>query len=105
MYRNALRLHPLVFACLIGLTGFPEPSGPNIVFFLTDDLGQADVGCNGSTFYETPNVNQLAADGMRFTAAKLALQVAQSIRAVLPERNQGFSNSPKESPCADYTSS
>ena len=42
---------------------------PNFVFFLVDDLGWADVGCYGSTFYETPNVDRLAASGMRFTDA------------------------------------
>ena len=39
---------------------------PNIVFIMADDLGWADVGFNGATFYETPNIDQLAADGMIF---------------------------------------
>lgn len=42
---------------------------PNIVFFLIDDLGWRDVGCFGSRFYETPNVDRLAQQGMRFTSA------------------------------------
>ena len=33
---------------------------PNIIFFLVDDLGQRDVGCYGSQFYETPAIDQLA---------------------------------------------
>ena len=41
---------------------------PNVVFLLADDLGAMDVGAyNPGTFYETPNVDQLAADGVRFT--------------------------------------
>ena len=36
---------------------------PNFVFFLVDDLGRRDLGCYGSTFYETPNIDRLAARG------------------------------------------
>ena len=36
---------------------------PNFIFFLIDDLGYKDLGCYGSKFYETPNVDKLAAHG------------------------------------------
>ena len=42
---------------------------PNIVFFLVDDLGWSDVGCYGSPFYDTPNIDRLASEGVRFTQA------------------------------------
>ncbi|MFC2119163.1 sulfatase [Bacteroidota bacterium] len=42
---------------------------PNIIFIMADDLGWKDVGVYGSKFYETPNINRLAADGMMFTNA------------------------------------
>lgn len=42
---------------------------PNVLFFLVDDLGWMDVGYQGSEFYETPNIDQLAAEGMRFSDA------------------------------------
>jgi len=42
---------------------------PNFLFILVDDLGWADLGCYGSDFYETPNVDRLAKQGMRFTDA------------------------------------
>src|SRR5208283_589154 len=48
-----------------------EPSAgrpPNIVFILADDLGWTDLGCMGSKFYETPNIDRLASQGMRFTS-------------------------------------
>ena len=54
---------------------------PNIVVFLVDDLGATDIGCFGSTFYETPNVDRLARDGMRFTASYSACPVCSPTRA------------------------
>lgn len=54
---------------------------PNIVFILTDDLGQRDLGCYGSTFYETPYVDSLARDGARFTDAYAACPVCSPTRA------------------------
>jgi arylsulfatase A-like enzyme len=54
---------------------------PNFVFFLIDDMGFKDIGCNGSTFYETPNIDKLAKDGMRFTDAYAACPVCSPTRA------------------------
>ncbi len=53
----------------------------NFVFILIDDLGWADVGYNGSTFYETPNIDKLAAEGMVFTNAYAACPVCSPTRA------------------------
>ena len=38
----------------------------NFVFFLVDDMGMMDIGTYGSTFHETPNIDQLAKTGMKF---------------------------------------
>src|SRR5262245_10780928 len=54
---------------------------PNVVVFLVDDLGATDLGCFGSTFYETPNVDRLARGGVRFTAAYSACPVCSPTRA------------------------
>lgn len=54
---------------------------PNFVFILIDDLGWADVGCYGSSFYETPNIDELAKEGMRFTSAYAAGPVCSPTRA------------------------
>ena len=54
---------------------------PNIVFILADDLGQRDLGCYGSTFYETPHLDQLARDGAKFTHAYAASPVCSPTRA------------------------
>jgi arylsulfatase A-like enzyme len=53
---------------------------PNFVFILTDDLGWADLGCYGSTFYETPNLDRLAAGAVRFTDAYAACCVCSPTR-------------------------
>ena len=54
---------------------------PNIVFFLVDDMGWRDVGIYGSDFYDTPNIDQLARNGMRFTQAYAASHVCSPTRA------------------------
>lgn len=56
-------------------------SRPNFVFFLIDDLGWVDTGVYGSSFYETPNIDRLAGEGMRFTDAYAASPVCSPTRA------------------------
>jgi len=53
---------------------------PNFVFFLVDDLGWADVGEFGSTFHETPQIDQLARSGMKFTQGYAACPVCSPTR-------------------------
>lgn len=57
------------------------PGRPNIVVILADDLGWADLGCQGSRYYETPNIDRLASEGMRFTQAYAAGPNCQPTRA------------------------
>ena len=54
---------------------------PNVLFFLADDLGWRDLGCYGSTFYESPTLDRLAKEGMRFTNAYTAGTVCSPTRA------------------------
>ena len=56
---------------------------PNVVFFLVDDLGWIDTSCYGSTFYETPHIDKLAAEGIRFTNAYAACAVCSPTRAAV----------------------
>lgn len=56
-------------------TAASDPVRPNFVFFLVDDLGWADVGCFGSSFHETPNIDALCASGMKFTNGYAACPV------------------------------
>jgi arylsulfatase A-like enzyme len=53
----------------------------NFVFIMADDLGQRDLGCYGSTFYETPHLDALAASGVRFTSAYAACPVCSPTRS------------------------
>ncbi len=56
---------------------------PNVVFILADDLGWAELGCYGNRFNETPNLDRMARDGMRFTHAYAAAPVCSPYRASL----------------------
>jgi arylsulfatase A-like enzyme len=70
----------LVLACtkLSSATGADRY---NIVLFLIDDLGWMDLGCQGSTYYRTPHIDKLAAEGVRFTDAYAACAVCSPTRA------------------------
>ena len=63
------------------LTGKQET--PNIVLFLIDDLGWKDIGCYGSDYYQTPNIDKLAEQGVRFTDAYAACAVCSPTRAAI----------------------
>ncbi|MEM7031392.1 MAG: sulfatase [Chloroflexota bacterium] len=54
---------------------------PNIVFILADDLGWCDLSIEGSTFYESPHIDRIAVEGMRFTQGYAACQVCSPARA------------------------
>lgn len=88
-----LRL-PLLLCCALalvplgtlGATPAAEPTTarrPNIVFILADDLGARDLGVDGSTFHETPRLDRLASQGVRFTQAYAAAGVCSPTRASL----------------------
>jgi len=56
---------------------------PNVVVILADDLGWADLSCYGSTFHETPHLDELAREGMRFTQGYAAHSYCSPTRAAL----------------------
>ncbi len=82
---NALVRTILCF-CAVTVCG-PRPidatTKPNIVFFLVDDLGWTDLGCYGSDFYQTPNIDRLASEGVRFTDAYAACNACSPTRAAV----------------------
>jgi arylsulfatase A len=54
---------------------------PNIILILMDDMGWTDLSCYGSTFYETPNIDRLCSNGMKFTHAYATCTVCSPTRA------------------------
>ena len=75
----------LLSACLVYSAGHLSAADapPNIIVMLIDDMGWTDLGCYGSKYYETPNIDQLAKDGMRFTQAYSACTVCSPTRAAM----------------------
>ena len=61
----------------------PTKEKPNIIFILVDDLGYGDLGCYGQKQIKTPNLDRLAAEGMRFTQAYAGATVCAPSRCVL----------------------
>ncbi|MGI9470128.1 MAG: arylsulfatase [Rubripirellula sp.] len=80
---------PLVIAaaswmlCCDRLTLADEASSPNIIYIMTDDLGYGDLGSYGQEVVETPNLDQMAAEGMRFTDHYAGHTVCRPSRLVL----------------------
>lgn len=60
-----------------------ESGDPNIIFILCDDLGYGDLGCYGQSYIRTPNLDRMAAEGMRFTQAYSGSPVSAPSRACL----------------------
>lgn len=60
-----------------------EPLKPNIIFILADDLGINDLHCYGRAEHNTPNLDQLAREGMRFTASYCAQPICSPSRAAI----------------------
>lgn len=78
-------LSMMVLLTLPLTAGQETPAAPrwNVVVFLADDLGWRDLRCTGSTFYETPALDRLASEGMKFTRAYSAANVCSPTRASL----------------------
>lgn len=70
MNKSTLAISTISLLHLAACTGHPEKSGqtmPNIIFIMADDLGYGDLSCYGQEKFTTPNIDRLAAEGMRFT--------------------------------------
>src|SRR5215813_11081201 len=61
----------------------PAPRRPSIIFILADDLGYGDLGCYGQTKIKTPNIDKLAAEGIRFTSCYAGSTVCAPSRCAL----------------------
>jgi len=70
----------VLFTVLISLTSAAQKR-PNIILILADDLGTRDLGCYGSDYYLTPNIDKLASQSMQFNQAYTASHVCSPTRA------------------------
>ena len=87
---HPVRLFALIFLSLLsfcfqqrGCAQTEKADRPNIILIYADDLGYGDLGTYGATQFQTPNLNQLAADGMRFTNFEVAQAVCSASRAAM----------------------
>lgn len=71
----------IIVSTMLSCSSSEPEQKPNVVFFLVDDMGWMDIGVNGSTFYETPNIDRLASEGVRFTQAYAASPICSPTRA------------------------
>ena len=80
-----LRNYFLLIVALVCCADTAKAEQPkmNVVFFLIDDLGWRDLGCYGSDYYKTPNIDRLAKEGVRFTDAYAACTVCSPTRAAI----------------------
>jgi uncharacterized sulfatase len=91
MYKNCspLALATLLVTFVLALLGpstagaEPNASKPNVLFLLIDDMGWPDVACYGHKFHETPVIDRLAAEGMKFTDFYAATPVCSSTRSTI----------------------
>ncbi|MEM7560040.1 MAG: sulfatase-like hydrolase/transferase, partial [Planctomycetota bacterium] len=67
----------------IGLALGNQETKPNVVLILVDDLGWRDLGCMGSEYYQTPNIDALADRGVRYTNGYAACNVCSPTRAAI----------------------
>lgn len=83
-----IRILSTALALLVSLANAFSADRPNVIFILADDLGYTDLGCQGSGYFETPQIDRLAASGMRFTNHHHA-QNCQPTRAALMSGQYG----------------
>src|SRR5215213_9372414 len=81
--KTILALVVLCFASPAIAATSAQARPPNFIFIFADDLGTTPVGAYGNSYYQTPNIDRLARDGLRFTDAYAACPVCSPTRAAL----------------------
>ena len=93
----------VLLAATVSAAGPPpaDAGRPNILFILIDDMGWKDLGCAGSTYYETPHIDQLASEGVRFLNAYSPAPVCTPSRGAIFSGGQRDRSAPAwhPSPC------
>ena len=81
--RFRLSLAAVLGGAFLALGGQAAEPRPNLIFLMADDLGYGDLGCYGQELIETPNIDRLATEGIRFTQAYAGGPVCAASRSVL----------------------
>ena len=81
--RSMRRLFPAILLAVCACAPTPESAPPNIIFIMADDLGYGDLGSYGQAVIQTPRLDQMAAEGMRFTDHYAGSTVCAPSRCVL----------------------
>ncbi len=77
-------MHPFSVVVLISILAVHVGvAKPNIIFIMADDMGYADAGCYGGEHIQTPNIDGMASEGMRFTQCYAGAPVCAPARSVL----------------------
>jgi len=82
-------------------SGAGSPARPNILIILTDDLGYGDLGCYGATRIKTPNLDRLAAQGLRFTTAYAPASTCTPTRYAILTGEYAWRQPPKKTSILD----
>jgi arylsulfatase A-like enzyme len=77
------RFTPLLLLLVAVTSGFAQTEKPNIIFILADDLGWGELGCYGQKLIQTPHLDRMAAEGVRFTQFYAGSTVCAPSRSVL----------------------
>jgi arylsulfatase A-like enzyme len=73
----------VMFSMQCSMKNIAAPTKPNIIFIMSDDQGYADLGCYGSQYVQTPHLDKMAQEGMRFTQVYAGSPVCAPTRCVL----------------------
>ncbi|MEY3433495.1 MAG: hypothetical protein RL131_1431, partial [Bacteroidota bacterium] len=98
-----MKLPLTLIAFVFALASYAQPNKPNIIIIYTDDLGYGDLSCYGATKIHTPNIDQLATSGIRFTNAHSTSATCTPSRYALltgqyPWRKKGIEVLPGDAP-------
>ncbi|WP_406683788.1 sulfatase [Seonamhaeicola sp. MEBiC1930] len=80
---SVLVLAAVVLSCKANKAAKPKITNPNIIIIMADDMGYGDLSCYGSTLINTPNLDKMAAEGIRFTDFHANGSVCSPTRAAL----------------------
>ena len=79
--RTCFVLAGMLAILLFSLSSFGASLRPNVIFILVDDMGYSDVSCYGAKKVKTPNIDRMAAEGLRFTDFHTAASICSPSRA------------------------